>query len=272
MDYKSLELKISDHVAEVMLKGPGKGNAMGPDFFAEMVTAFDELDGDDQVRAVIIHGSGKNFTYGLDLMAMMAELGPLVLGPQMAKGRTKLHDLIGQLQGATDRVEACRKPVIVAMHGWCIGGGLDLAAACDIRLCTQDTQFSLREVKVAMVADLGSLARLPRIIGQGATREMAFTGRDVPADEALVMGLVTRVLPDHDALLDVARQTAAAITENPPLVVQGIKQVLNFNDGKSVQDGLDYVAVWNAAFLQSQDLAEAFTSFTEKRAPQFKGE
>lgn len=272
MEYKALHLEISDHVAEVMLIGPGKGNAMGPDFFREMVTVFQELDGDDQVRAIIIHGSGKHFTYGLDLMAMMAELGPLVLGPQMAKGRTRLHDLIGQLQGATDRVEACRKPVIVAVHGWCIGGGLDLAAASDIRLCTEDAQFSLREVKVAMVADLGSLARLPRIIGQGATREMAFTGRDVPANEALQMGLVSQVLPDRDALLAAAREMAAAIAKNPPLVVQGIKQVLNFNDGKSVQDGLDYVAVWNAAFLQSQDLAEAFTAFSEKRDPQYKGE
>ena len=174
----ALELIVEDGVAQVTLLGPGKGNACGPDFWREMPELFAELDRDDQVRVVIIRGAGDHFTYGLDLMAMMAELGPLILGPQMAAGRTKLHDLIRQMQGATDCVERCRKPVIAAIHGWCIGAGLDLAAACDFRLCAADARFSLREVRVAMVADIGSLQRLPAIIGQGNTRELAFTGAD----------------------------------------------------------------------------------------------
>jgi enoyl-CoA hydratase len=146
-----------------------------------------------------------------------------------------------------------------------------LIAACDIRLCSADARFSLREVKVAIVADLGSLQRLPRIIGQGATRELAFTGKDIAASRALEIGLVNEVCETQDTLLEAARKLAREIADNPPLVVQGIKRVMNYCADKSVADGLGYVAVWNSAFLQSVDLVEAMTAFRERRAPQFKG-
>ena len=179
--------------------------------------------------------------------------------------------LIRQLQRAIDSVEQCRKPVVAALHGWCIGAGLDLAAACDLRLCSADAQFSLREVKLAIVADLGSLQRLPPIIGQGATRELAFTGKNISAERAREMGLVSQVLANKDALLEEARATVTEIASNPPLVVQGIKQVMNHSSAREVASGLEYVALWNAAFLQSLDLTEAFTAFREKRSPRFSG-
>ena len=271
MDFESLELTRAEGVAEVVLRGPGKGNAMGPAFWRELPRAFDELDRDEAVRAVVVHGAGESFSYGLDLSAMMAELGPLVAGVTLASERTGLLDLITEMQRAFDSVEACRKPVIAAVHGWCIGGGLDLITACDVRLCSAAARFSLREVKLAIVADLGSLQRLPAIIGQGATRELAFTGKDIDAARAERIGLVSEVLPDRESLLEAARAMARDIAANPPLAVQGIKRVMRFGQGRAPADGLGYVAVWNAAFLQSRDLAEAFAAFAERRPPRFSG-
>ena len=268
---EAFSVDVSEGIAEVTLKGPGKGNAMGPAFFRELPSIFSALDRDEAVRAVVVMSSGDHFSYGLDLAAMMSELGPYLMGPQMAAKRTALHDLIRELQGGLDLVERCRKPVIAAINGWCIGGGLDLAAACDVRLCSADAKFSLREVRVAIVADLGSLQRLPPIIGQGATRELAFTGKDIDAKRASAIGLVNDVLPDRAGVIDAARSMAKQIADNPPLVVQGIKQVMNATAVRSTEAGLEYVALWNAAFLQSMDLTEAFTAFREKRPPVFKG-
>ncbi len=272
MDLKAFEVRTADGVAEVALTGPGKGNAMGPDFFRELPLVFRDLDRDAAVRCVLLRGAGGAFSYGLDLKAMMTELGPHIAGPRLAAERTALLDLIAELQGGMDAVESCRKPVIAAVHGYCIGGGLDLIAACDVRLCSSAARFSLREVKLAIVADLGSLQRLPSIIGQGATRELAFTGKDVDAERALRIGLVGEVLPDEAALLEAARAMAREIASNPPLAVQGIKRVMRYGAGKRAADALEFVALWNSAFLQSKDLGEAMAAFVEKREPRFRGE
>ena len=272
-EYKSLKVEKNEGVAEVVLAGPGKGNAMGPDFWREMPEVFAELDGDDETRAIVVRGDGNNFSYGLDLAAMMGDLGQQFgAGKNLAAERTRFLDLVGEMQKAFDNVAACRKPVIAAVSGWCVGGGVDLIAACDIRLCSADARFSLREVKVAIVADLGSLQRLPRIIGEGHTRELAFTGKDITAARAFQIGLVSDVYESTDEALASARALAGEIAANPPIVVQGIKRVMNYCQDKSVSDGLDYVAVWNSAFLQSADLVEAMTAFRERRAPQFKGQ
>jgi enoyl-CoA hydratase len=271
-EYKSIRLEKNKGVVEVVLIGPGKGNAMGPDFWREIPVAFAALDRDDEARAIVVRGEGNNFSYGLDLAAMMGDLGShFGSGENLAAERTGLLDLVGDMQKAFDNVAACRKPVIAAVAGWCVGGGLDLIAACDIRVCSADARFSLREVKVAIVADLGSLQRLPRIIGEGATRELAFTGKDITASRALQIGLVSEVSETREALLESARKLAREIADNPPLVVQGIKRVMNYCADKSVADGLGYVAVWNSAFLQSVDLVEAMTAFRERRVAQFKG-
>jgi enoyl-CoA hydratase len=272
-EYKSINLEKKQSVAEVVMTGPGKGNAMGPDFWREMPEVFAALDRDEETRAIIIRGEGDKFSYGLDLAAMMGDLGQHFSGGRnLAAERTRFLDLVGEMQKAFDNVAACRKPVIAAVSGWCVGGGVDLIAACDIRLCAADARFSLREVKVAIVADLGSLQRLPRIIGEGHTRELAFTGKDITATRAFQIGLVSDVYETPDEVLSAARTLAGEIAANPPIVVQGIKRVMNYCADKSVADGLSYVAVWNSAFLQSADLGEAMTAFRERRAPQFKGQ
>jgi enoyl-CoA hydratase len=270
-DLRSLKVAIGEGVAEVTLIGPGKGNAMGPDLWREMPGVFEALDRDPGVRAVLVRGHGGNFSYGLDLMAMAGNVGPFIAGAQMAADRQRLLDLIGEMQRSFNRVAECRKPVVAAIAGWCIGGGLDLAAACDVRIASKDARFSLREVKVAMVADLGSLQRLPAIIGQGATRELAFTGKNIDAERALRLGLVSDLFDGEEALLAAARAMVREIAENSGVVVQGIKQVMNDCAGLTVAEGMRHVAVWNAAFLQSADLGEAMAAFAERRAPKFQG-
>ena len=168
-------------------------------------------------------------------------------------------------------VAKCPVPVIAAVHGWCIGGGVDLISACDVRTASADARFSVRETKLGIVADLGSLQRLPRIVGQGNARELALTGTDIGAQRAQAMGLISEVATDRDGALQAARAMAQEIAENPPLVVRGVKQVMNFGEDKSVDDGLEYVAAWNSAFLASEDLGEAVSAFAARRAPEFKG-
>ncbi len=270
-DYASLQIEHHGPVSEVVLTGPGKGNAMGPDFWREAPLAFAELDARAETRVVLLRGAGKNFCYGLDLMAMAGDLAPLLGEPQIAPGRTDFYELVLRMQRAPGAVAACKKPVVAAVQGHCIGAGLDVIAACDVRVCSADASFSLREVKVAMVADMGSLQRLPALIGEGPTRHLALTGADIPAADALRLGLVTAVYDDHDTLLEKARALANEIAHNPPLVVQGIKRVMNQRIAAEQATGLDYVAVWNAAFLQSEDLQEAIAAFAERRPPAFKG-
>jgi len=269
-EYKSLRIEKQSGVTEIILTGPGKGNAMGPDFWREMPVLFAELDRDEVTRAIVIRGEGGNFSYGLDLVAMTGEIG--ASGKNLAAERTRFHDKVLDMQQAFNRVADCRKPVIAAVNGWCIGGGLDLIAACDIRLASADAKFSLREAKIAIVADIGSLQRLPAIIGQGHTRELAYTAKNIDATRALHIGLVNDVYETPETMLEAARSLAAEIASNPPLVVQGVKQVMNYCADKSIADGLEYVAVWNSAFMHSLDLVEAITAFRERRKPEFKGQ
>ncbi|MPZ86253.1 MAG: crotonase/enoyl-CoA hydratase family protein [Actinophytocola sp.] len=267
----SLKVDIADRVAEVMLLGPGKGNAMGPDFWRELPLVFGALDADPDVHAVVLTGSGANFSYGLDLPAMMPTWGELLGGNALAAPRTRFLGEVRTLQKAVTAVAACRKPVVAAVSGWCVGGGVDVIAAADVRLASEDAKFSVREVKVAIVADLGSLQRLAGIIGEGHLRELAYTGRDVDAARALRIGLVNDLYPDQSAVLAAARELAREIADNPPLVVQGVKDVLDQHREHQVADGLRYVAAWNAAFLPSEDLGEAAQAFLERRTPKFQG-
>lgn len=267
----SLKVDVADGVAEVTLLGPSKGNAMGPDFWRELPVVFDQLDQDDDVRAVVLTGSGANFSYGLDLPAMSGDWADVLGGNALAKPRTDFLGKIRTLQGSVTAMAACRKPVIAAVSGWCIGGGVDVIAAADIRLASADAKFSIREVKVAIVADLGSLHRLAGVIGEGHLRELAFTGKDIDAARAEKIGLVNDVYPDQESVLAAARELAADIAANPPLVVQGVKDVLGQRREQDVAAGLRYVAAWNAAFLPSEDLGEAVRAFVERRPPTFNG-
>ena len=260
------KVETDEHVVWLTLNRPEKLNAMNLAFFEGLSKIFREFDEDPEVRVVIIKAEGESFTAGIDLF----ELGSLLQG-NGADFREGLRKKIVQFQESMNAVEKCRKPVIAAVHSHCIGGGIDLLSACDIRMASQDAVFSIRETRVAIVADLGTLQRLPHIIGHGWFRELALTGRDFSADEALKMGFITHLCEDRNALYKKAREVASEIAACPPLTVQGVKEVILYSRDHGVGPGLEYVAQKNAAILPSEDLMEAFQAFTEKRPPQFKG-
>ena len=265
-------------IAILWLDRPDHRNAFPPAFWTEFPTAVDTVSEDPDVRVVIVAAKGSAFTVGIDLKAF----GPAIingsLDPSMPPPaspvvqRARTRRLVKTMQRTFTSLADCPKPVIAAIHGYCIGAGVDLITACDIRYAAADTTFSIRETRLAMVADVGTLQRLPKIIDPGSVAELAYTGRDFDAGEAASLGLVTRILPDAGATLDAAIETATAIAANSPLAVQGTKAVLRAGDGRTVDEALDYVALWNAAFLHSNDLGEAMASFVERRRPEFKGE
>jgi enoyl-CoA hydratase len=276
----TLERDTSTHVATLWLDSPERRNAMGPDFWADLPVLMESVSEDDSVRAVVIAARGPHFTVGLDLKTMGATVAGGSGGgsgsgsgsaPSRAAVSSRIYKDVHRLQRSISSVADCPKPVIAAVHGYCIGGGVDLITAADIRLCSADAKFSVRETKIAIVADLGTLQRLPRVISKGHVAELAFTGKDITADRAREIGLVNDVLPDFDALLKAAQDMAAEIAANSPLTVVGTKQVLRACEDRTVAEGLDYVAAWNAAFLQSNDLTEAMSAFIEKRPPNFTG-
>ena len=269
---ESLTVEVKDNVAQVTLIGPGKGNAMGPEFWAEMPVVFAELDADPEVRAIVLTGSGNNFCFGLNLLTMGTTLSDTMANEVSAKPRTDFHTHLKHLQHSISAVADCRTPTIASIHGWCIGGGVDLISAVDMRYASADAKFSVREVKLSIVADVGSLARLPYILSDGHLRELALTGKDIDAARAEKIGLVNDVLPDAQSALAAAHATAAEIAANSPLVTRGIKDVLDEQRTADVAASLRYVAAWNSAFLPSRDLKEGISAMFSKRTPNFTGE
>ncbi len=262
----NFKTKIDGHVARLTLNRPAKRNTMGLAFFEEIGELFDGFDRDPDIRVVIIKAEGKSFSAGTDL-----EEAAKLLGQGSADGRESMRKEILALQQSFTRIEKCRKPVIAAIHSHCIGAGVDLICACDIRLATADAIFSIRETRMGIIADVGTLQRLPHIIGHGWIRELALTGRDFTAPEALQMGLVTRICADRPTLYAEAENLASQIAACPPLTVQGTKEVILYSRDNGIEAGLQYVAQKNAAALPSEDLIEAVSAFMEKRQPVFKG-
>ncbi|GAB3698231.1 crotonase/enoyl-CoA hydratase family protein [Spirosoma flavus] len=267
--YQSLSFTTDQGVLTVTLLGPGKGNAMGPEFWEELPQAMDEINRMSDIRCVIFRGSGDHFSYGLHVAQMMPRLSSMTTGTVLAHTRAELMMMIRQMQSGFQKMHESPKPIIAAVHGWCIGGGLNMIAAADIRLCSRDAKFSLREAKLAITPDIGGLQFLPHIIGQGFTRELAFTGADYDAAFAERIGLVNHVYDTPDQLFEAATTLARQIADNPASAVQGAKRVLNYSLNKSIEDGLQYVAVWNSSQLQSDDFSEAMQATLEKRKAEF---
>ena len=265
-DSDQFKVEHEDHVAWLTLNRPAKRNVMGSAFFEELSEHLAKLDQDPAVRVVVIKAEGKSFTAGTDLNEAAS-----MLSGERADQRENTRIKILALQAGLTAIEKCRKPVIAAVHSHCIGGGIDLISACDIRIATEDAVFSIRETRMGIIADLGTLQRLPDIIGQGWFRELALTGRDFTASEALGMGLVTRVCENREALYAEAKALASQIAGCPPLTVQGVKEVILYSRDHGIDAGLSYVAQKNTAALPSEDVVEAVTAFMEKRKPKFIG-
>ncbi|MFN3534912.1 MAG: enoyl-CoA hydratase-related protein [Desulfatiglandales bacterium] len=262
-----LRLEKEGNICNLVLSRPERLNAMDRGFFQAMGNAFEEIGKDEEIRAVIISGEGKAFSAGTDLK----DLGNFLQGVG-AKDRRALRGIIEELQAGFDAVEQCDRPVIAAIHGYCIGGGVDLISSCDIRIATRDAIFSIRETRMAIVPDLGTVQRLPYIIGHGYFRELALTGRDFGAEEAYRMGLVTHLCKDKGELMEKAREIALEIASCPPLTVRALKEAIIFSRDYGVRAGLQVVAHMNAYNIPSEDLWEAMAAFKEKRRPRFLGQ
>lgn len=285
-------------VTLLTLNRPARSNAINDEMFWELPQALRALDLDPDTRAVVLSGAGRNFCAGIDLAALTAITGgpagpeadgssgpgserrgsrpgdgpappAAAVAPCEGRQRVSLLARIEIMQDAVSAIERCRKPVIAAVHGACVGGGVDIITACDIRYCASGALFSVKEVDLAITADLGTLQRLPGIIGQGAARELALTGRQVSAEEARSLGLVSAVFPTADALTAGAAAAAAAIAAKSPLAVVGTKAALNYGRDHAVGEGLHQVALWNSATLVSEDLREVARAQAARRPPHF---
>jgi len=235
----------------------------------ELRQAFKWVGATADVRVAILEGEGKLFTSGIDLQMMMG-MGDQIQNDCEARTRENLRQVILDLQDSLTTLERCRKPVLAAIHGACIGGGIDLICCADMRYCSADASFSIKEIDIGMTADVGTLQRLPKLIGEGMVRELAYTGRKFDAAEALQMTLVNRVFDSREALQNGVRELAASIAAKSPLSIRGVKEMISYARDHTVADGLNYVATWNAAMLLSNDLQEAMMANMGKRAPKFK--
>ena len=267
---ETIRLSLADKVATVTLNRPDKANAMNWAMWQDIRSAMQWADRTAGVRAVVLQGEGKHFTSGIDL-AMMMGLQGQIKDDCDGRMREKLRQLILELQDTLTSIERCRKPVLAAIHAGCVGGGVDLISCTDMRYCSADAYFTIKEIDIGMVADVGTLQRLPKLLGnQGLVRELAFTGRKVAADEALRIGLVNRVFESREALYAGVQEVAREIASKSPLSIRGTKEILNYTRDHSVADGLAYMATWNAAMLMSQDLMSAMMASMAKQTPQFK--
>jgi enoyl-CoA hydratase len=266
--FTTLSLSLDQGIAEIRLNRPDKSNAMNEPMWQEIRQAADWVDATPAARVAILSGEGRNFCAGLDL-TMIASIQQRIAHPDGARSREMLRRLILDLQDCLTAIERCRKPVLAAIQGACVGGALDLVTCCDMRYASPDAVFAVREIDLAMVADVGTLQRLPRLIGDGIARELAYTGRNVGAEEAAALGLVNRIFGSPAALTATVREIALSIAAKSPLAVRGLKEVMNYSRDHSVADGLNFVATWNAALLLSGDLGECLTAQREQRAPKF---
>ncbi len=256
MELKTLDYSVSDGIAHITLCRPAELNTMNGDFWPEMVQAFRAIAHDMDVRCVILASTGKHFTAGLDLN-WAGQNAAASTGGDLGRQREAFRRHVKELQESFNVIDDCRVPVIVVTQGGCIGGGVDLVTACDIRICSSEAYFTIQEINVGIVADVGTLQRIPHLLPQGLIRELAYTGRKFPAAEALRYGFVNRVEDTHADALAAAEVMAREICAKSPLAITGIKQVLNYGREHSIADGLEYVAVWNAGMLQGEDMKEA---------------
>ena len=256
MPFKTFDYSVTDGIARITLNRPTELNTMNGDFWPEMVQVFKAIEHDMAVRCVIIASTGKHFTAGLDLN-WAGQNALSNQGGDLGRQREAFRRHLKELQESFNVIDGCRVPVIAVCQGGCIGGGVDLVTACDLRVCSSDAYFTIQEINIAIVADVGTLQRLPTLLPQGLVRELAYTGRKFPAAEAAKWGFVNQVADSHDDALAAAEAMARAICAKSPLAIAGIKQVLNYGRDHSISDGLEYVAVWNAGMLQGEDMTAA---------------
>lgn len=254
-------------IVHLVMNRPERANAMTPEFWEDLPRLMRAFDADQSVRCAVISGEGRNFTGGMDLSAF-AGIARL-FESEPGRAAHAMRDLILKLQDSVNAVERARFPVIAAIQGACIGGGIDLVTACDIRVAAREAYFSVEEIHIGMAADLGSLQRLPKLVAPSVAAELAYTGRRFSADEAKAIGLVSSLWEDREKLIAGALELARSIAAKSPLAIAGIKRNLAYARDHSVADGLDYIATWNAGMLRPADMMAAVKAKMEKSQATF---
>jgi enoyl-CoA hydratase len=260
----AVKLEVADQIAHVILNRPDAFNSLNPDFWVEFPAVFEEIEARDDVRVVVLSSTGKHFCAGLDLNSFKSINAPSDQDEGRKREAFRRHLL--DLHDRLSVIEKCRYPVLAAIQGGCVGGGLDMTVCADMRYCTKDAFFVVQEVNIGMAPDLGTLQRLPRLIPSGIARELAYTGRRLYGAEAREVGYVNRVFDSQDEMLEAVMEIARGIAAKSPLAVHGCKELMNYARDHSVADSLNYVALWTAATLVGgQDLREGVSAFKERR-------
>lgn len=291
------DLELKDHVAHLRLNRPQALNSMTPAFWRELPAIVNQLSDEGDARVIVLSSTGKHFTAGMDLavfqgdggvasaegarsegearakaggMNAQAESGANERAMEPGRARSRMRQAALVFQETFNALERARVPVLAAIQGGCIGGGVDMVSACDARYATADAFFCIQEINIGLAADVGTLQRLPRLIPEGVVRELAYTGRRLGAQRAQQLGLVNEIFPTHEALLEGVLQVAREIAEKSPLAVWGSKEMLNYARDHSIEDGLNYIATWQAGMFFGGDMAEAFVAKKDGRKAQFQ--
>ncbi len=273
MGYRCFDVTLDEKIAHIVLSRPEKRNSMIPEFWDELPEIVRDIDDNSRARAIVISSTGPHFSSGLDVKAFNPgggkKRGDADPSRQHRTRGASFYDNVRRMQQTFSCLESCRVPVLAAIQGGCIGGGVDFVTACDLRYATEDAYLTIFEINVGMTADVGTFPRLVKLIPEGVVRELAYTGRRMPANEAQAVGLINRVFPNQQALLDGVMDIAREIASKPPLAVYGCKRMINYARDHSTADGLDYIGIWNASMLQPEEMVEAMTANAEKRSGDF---
>ncbi|MBL6787495.1 MAG: crotonase/enoyl-CoA hydratase family protein [PS1 clade bacterium] len=271
MKYECFDVSINDNIAHIVLNRPEKRNNMNAAFWDELPAIVKDIDTNARARVIVISSTGPHFCGGLDV-SMFANDGVKDDGTDIVRRRqsgAKFMNSVSVMQDSFSALEDCRLPVLAAIQGGCIGGGVDLVTACDMRYATQDAFVTIYETKIGMTADVGTFPRIVKLVPEGLVREMAYTGRRVSAEEARDMGLVNRVYDTHEAMLAAVMEIAREIAENAPLAVYGCKKAITYARDHTTQDGLEWIGMWNASMLQNDEIMEAMVARKEARPAEF---
>ena len=273
MNYESFKYSSEEGIGHLVLNKGEDLNKMTMNFWYELPKILDEIDRDASLRVLILSSTGKHFCAGMDLKnfgTLGNDSEKKTNVPDKARIGENLYRVAKELQDMLSKLEKLRIPVLAGIQGGCIGGGLDLVTAADMRFASKDAFFCIQEINIGMAADIGTLQRLPRVIPEGKVRELAYTGRRMPAEEALEAGLVNKVYESHEEMISGLKEMAAVIASKSPLAVYGTKAILNFSRDHTIAEGLEYNALWSGAMLPQEDMAEAMMSNMEKRDPEFQ--
>ncbi len=271
MTYTCFNVETKDSVAHIRMIRPERANSMIPEFWDELPQIISELSDGEDARAIVLSAEGRHFCSGMDLSVFAGSNDVSVQGnaKHISRQRASFRTTALQLQRSFSCLEESRLPVISAIQGACIGGGIDMVSATDLRYATKDAFFCIQEINIGMTADVGTLQRMPKLVPEGVVRELAYTGRNMSASEAKERGFVNEIYEDQDAMDDAVLEIAREIASKSPMAIWGTKQTLNYGRDHSVADGLEYIATWNAAMFDPDDMAEAFMAQTESRHAQF---